>query len=171
MQCWRRAVIAQLLTFCAYYNIRKYFINNMHITVRVMISSKWLRSVAICSSCFCINMSVRATKQRRRKRRRIKNTTVFHTSPVDVVEMDNIVDFSGLSSDYEKLYESGKYTDVSIHVGREPNSKIFLAHTLVLCTRSTFLENSLTKDTGEGSQKAAVTFEDMAPDIFEVLLR
>jgi len=85
--------------------------------------------------------------------------------------MDNIVDFSGLSSDYEKLYESGKYTDVSIHVGREPNSKIFLAHTLVLCTRSAFLENSLTKDTSEGSQTAAVTFEDMAPDVFEVLLR
>ena len=49
--------------------------------------------------------------------------------------MSKVVDLSsGLSSDYEKLYESGKYTDVSIHVGKEPNSKIFLAHTLVLCT-------------------------------------
>jgi len=85
--------------------------------------------------------------------------------------MNTIADLSStLSSDYEKLYESGKYTDVSIHVGREPNSKIFLAHTLVLCARSTFLENSLTKDT-ETCETAAVTFEDMAPDVFEVLLR
>jgi len=88
--------------------------------------------------------------------------------------MDNFVDLSsGLSSDYEKLYESGKYTDVSIHVGREPNSKIFLAHTLVLCTRSTCLENRLTgnMETSEEIQRAAITLEDMAPDVFEILLR
>jgi len=88
--------------------------------------------------------------------------------------MDNFVDLSsGLSSDYEKLYKNGKYTDISIHVGREPNTKIFLAHTLVLCARSTFLENSLAGNTeaSEEIQKAALTFEDMTPDVFEILLR
>ena len=88
--------------------------------------------------------------------------------------MDYVVDLrSGLSSDYEKLYESGKYTDVSIRVGKEPNSKIFFAHTLVLCTRSTLLENSLTgnMETPEAVQKAAITFEDVTPDVFELLLR
>ena len=80
---------------------------------------------------------------------------------------------SGLSVDYEKLYESNKYTDISIHVGREPNSKIFLAHTLVLCTRSKFLESSLTgnTETAEEVQKTAIMFEDMSPDVFEILLR
>jgi len=85
--------------------------------------------------------------------------------------MNNVVDLSsGLSPDFEKLYESGKYTDVSIHVGKEPNSKLFFAHASVLCARSTFLEKSLT-ETSETIQKAAITFEDVAPDVFEVLLR
>ena len=88
--------------------------------------------------------------------------------------MNNTVDLSSiLAADYEKLYESGKYTDVSIHTGKEPKSKIFFAHTLVLCTRSKFLENSLTGNTetfGE-VQKAAITLEDVAPDVFEILLR
>ena len=90
--------------------------------------------------------------------------------------MSNVVELlSGVSSDYEKLYESGKYTDISIHVGREPSSKIFLAHSLVLCTRSAYFEDKLTGntealDTNE-IQQAAMVFEDMAPDTFEILLR
>src|SRR5947207_2354054 len=60
-------------------------------------------------------------------------------------EMNNFVDLSSnLSADYEKLYESHKYADVSIQIGREQSSKIFFAHALVLCTRSKFLENRLT---------------------------
>ena len=81
----------------------------------------------------------------------------------------NIIDLSsGLLSDYRKLYRSGKYADISIHVGKGPNNKTFLAHTLILCTRNLFFENSLT-DTS--SQKTAMTLEDMAPDVFEILLR
>ena len=89
-------------------------------------------------------------------------------------EMNIIVDLSsGLLSDYERLYESGKYTDVSIYVGKEPNNKIFLAHTLVLCTRNPFFENSLTGNTKTSKelQKTAMTFEDVSPDVFEILLR
>ena len=82
--------------------------------------------------------------------------------------MNNFVNLvSVLSADYEKLYESGRYTDVSIHVGKEPNSKVFLAHTLVLYTRSPYFENNLT----ETVQKTAMTFEDVTPDVFEILLR
>src|SRR5438132_5755036 len=84
------------------------------------------------------------------------------------IKMNTVVDLSsGLSSDNEKLYENGKYADVSIHVGKEPNSKIFLAHALVLCTRSTFLENSLTgnRETSEGIHKDAMTLEDVSPDV------
>ena len=88
--------------------------------------------------------------------------------------MSNFADLSSvLSVDYEKLYESGRYTDISIHVGKESNSKIFLAHTLVLCTRSTFIEKNVTgnTDTTEAIQNAIIAFEDMAPDVFEILLR
>ena len=88
--------------------------------------------------------------------------------------MNNVVDLSSsLSSDYGKLYESGKYTDISINVGREPNNRIFFAHTLVLCTRSTYLENGLTGNAESPNeiQQTAMTFEDVTPDVFEILLR
>ena len=87
--------------------------------------------------------------------------------------MDDLDLSSGLSSDYEKLYANGKYTDISIHIGREPNTKLFLAHTLVLCTRSKFLENSITENTETSAEirNAAITFEDVTPDVFEILLR
>ena len=88
-------------------------------------------------------------------------------------EMNNFDLSSGLSSDYAKLYKSGKYTDVSIQVGQEPNNKLFLAHRLVLCTRNTFLENKLTgnTETSEEFQITAITIEDVKPDVFEMLLR
>ena len=88
--------------------------------------------------------------------------------------MSSIIELlSDVSTDYEKLYESGKYTDISIHVGREPNSKIFLAHSLVLCTRSTYFEDKLTGNTNVSNeiQQNAMAFEDITPDIFEILLR
>ena len=87
--------------------------------------------------------------------------------------MNGFIDLSSnLLADFEKLYESGRYADISIYVGKEPNNKIFLAHTMVLCTRSTFFENSITGNTetpGE-IQKTAITFEDVKPDVFEILL-
>ena len=88
--------------------------------------------------------------------------------------MNVVVDLSsGLLSAYEKLYESGKYADVSIHVGKEPNSKIFFAHTLILCTQCSFFEKSLTgnSETSKEIQKAAMTLEGVSPDVFEILLR
>ena len=88
--------------------------------------------------------------------------------------MSNIVELlSDVSSDYGKLYESGKRTDISIHVGREPKNKIFLAHSLVLCTRSAYFEDMLTEDTEASNEirRPAIVFEDMTPDIFEILLR
>jgi len=83
----------------------------------------------------------------------------------------NTIDLSSdLSSDYEKLYESNKYTDVSINVGKEPNNKIFLAHSMVLCTRSTYFEKMITENTEE-FQRTIMAFEDVPSEIFELLLR
>src|SRR6185312_10462411 len=80
---------------------------------------------------------------------------------------------SGLSSDFEKLYKSGRYTDISINVGREPNNKIFLAHTVVLCTRCEYFETKLTGNTESSNdiQRTHMVFEDVLPDSFEILLR
>ena len=80
---------------------------------------------------------------------------------------------AGADSSVEVLYESGKHADISIHVGREPNNKIFLAHSLVLCTRSAYFEDKLTGNTEASNeiQRTAMVFEDITPNIFEILLR
>ena len=88
--------------------------------------------------------------------------------------MDIIIDLSShLLSSYKNLYKSGKYADVSIHVGKEPNSKTFFAHTLILCTHCSFFEKSLTgnSETSKEIQKTTITLEDVSPDVFEILLR
>ena len=89
-------------------------------------------------------------------------------------EMSNLIDIvdlsSDLSSDYEKLYESNKYTDVSINVGREPSNKIFFAHAVVLCTRSTYFEKMMIENT-EKFHRTVMTFEDVTSEVFEILLR
>ena len=88
--------------------------------------------------------------------------------------MSNILELiSGVSSDYEKLYESGRYTDISINVGQAPSNKIFLAHSLVLCTRSAYFEDKLTGNTEASSeiQQTAMVFKDITPNIFEIFLR
>jgi len=87
------------------------------------------------------------------------------TNLIDIVDLS-----SDLSSDYEKLYESNKYTDVSINVGREPNNKIFLAHAVILCTRSTYFEKMMVENTEE-FHRTVMTFEDVTSEIFEILLR
>ena len=87
------------------------------------------------------------------------------TTLIDTIDLS-----SDLSSDYEKLYESSKYTDVSINVGREPNNKIFLAHSVVLCTRSTYFEKMVAENTEE-FQQTVMVFEDLTSENFELLLR
>ena len=87
---------------------------------------------------------------------------------VDVVDLS-----SGLSFDFGKLYESGKYTDISINVGREPNNKIFLAHAVVLCARSVYFESKLTGNTESSNDilQAVMALEDVASDYFDICLR
>jgi len=81
--------------------------------------------------------------------------------------MKNAVDLSSaVSLDYEILYESGKYTDISINVGKEPHSKILFAHSIILCSRCKYLENEI-----RAGSDTLLIFEDIMPDVFEILLR
>ena len=82
--------------------------------------------------------------------------------------MSELFDLSlSVLSDYEKVYESGQYTDIAINVGKEPNNKIFTAHELVLRIRSAYFENQLNGN----EQQAIMNLEDITPNIFEILLR
>jgi len=86
--------------------------------------------------------------------------------------MSSVIELlADVSLDYEKLYESGKYTDTSIHVGQEPNNKIFFAHSLVLCTGSAYFEDKLTGNTEVSNeiQQTAMVFEDITPDMVQVI--
>ena len=87
------------------------------------------------------------------------------SNSIDIVDLS-----SDLSSDYEKLYENNKYTDVSISVGKEPGNKIFFAHAVVLCTRSTYFEKMIVENTEE-FQRTVMTFEDVTSEVFEIILR
>jgi len=117
---------------------------------------------------------------------RVKHCTSLHINLIALtgelpqltckLKMSSVIELlSDVSLDYEKLYESGKYTDISINVGQEPNNKIFFAHSLVLCTRSAYFEDKLTGNTEAPNtdeiQQTAMVFEDITPDIFEILLR
>ena len=86
---------------------------------------------------------------------------------VDVVDLS-----SGLLSDLGKLYGSGKHTDISISVGREPENKIFLAHAVVLCARSAYFESKLTENAESTNDiQQVMAFEDVTPACFEICLR
>lgn len=50
-----------------------------------------------------------------------------------------------LSKDYQNLFESGEFADVTIQVGEKPNTKVFRAHSLVLRTRSTYFRAEISK--------------------------
>ena len=93
---------------------------------------------------------------------------------MEMNDIINVADLStGLSSDFEKLYNSGKCTDISINIGREPNNKIFLAHTVVLCARCEYFETKLTgnAEASNDIQQVPMVFEDVIPESFEILLR
>ena len=97
-----------------------------------------------------------------------------HNPYFDMSDIVDVIDLSsGLSSDFGKLYESGKYADISINVGREPNNKIFLVHAVVLCARSVYFESKLTGNTESFNdiQEAAMVVEDVTPEYFEICLR
>src|SRR4051794_19291907 len=75
-------------------------------------------------------------------------TDTSTSSVFSLSKKDSVIDCSpSLLSDYWNLYESGNYTDLSIHVGRESKSKIFLVHSLVFCARSKYFANRLTGNT------------------------
>ena len=80
---------------------------------------------------------------------------------------------SHLSSDFEIFYNENKYTDISINVGREPDRKIYFAHAIVLCARSVYFKSKFTGNTESSNdiQQAAMAFEDVTPEFFEICLR
>ncbi|KAF0535472.1 btb/poz domain-containing protein 19-like [Gigaspora margarita] len=54
-----------------------------------------------------------------------------------------------ISEDYKKLYETKERYDTIITVGKEPNIERIYAHSLILCTRSSYFHRALSDEWAE----------------------
>ncbi|CAG8597370.1 1913_t:CDS:2 [Acaulospora morrowiae] len=83
------------------------------------------------------------------------------------------LDFSkNVVKDYAKLLSTGDYSDVIIQIGEYPDYKEYQAHSLILRTRSSYFETSLSttwsKNVGENMIISKPNFK---PKIFEIILK
>ncbi|RHZ66623.1 hypothetical protein Glove_306g57 [Diversispora epigaea] len=81
-----------------------------------------------------------------------------------------------LSKDYQKLFESREFADITIQVGEEPNeTQVFKAHSTVLRIRSSYFRTEILKsDTNNLSIDGIniiLNHSNISPEIFETLLR
>jgi hypothetical protein len=77
-----------------------------------------------------------------------------------------------LSSDYEKLFETGIGYDVIIYAGEEPNIEEFHAHSNILCIRSQYFRSAFSN---EWVQKKDGKFifkkPNITPYLFNIIFR
>ncbi|CAG8592158.1 9265_t:CDS:2 [Paraglomus occultum] len=82
-----------------------------------------------------------------------------------------------LSNEFKCLYEEPFNTDVTIQVGEEGHSKIFHAHWLILCVRSSYFKRELSYDKDDSQENSPRdcsiphVIEPIKPETFEKLLR
>ncbi|CAG8480734.1 14277_t:CDS:2, partial [Acaulospora colombiana] len=73
---------------------------------------------------------------------------------------------------YAKLLLTGDYADVIIRVGKDPNYKEYQAHSLILRTRSSYFEASLSVVWSKSVGKdMVVSMPNFRPNIFEIILK
>jgi len=81
-----------------------------------------------------------------------------------------------LSNEFKCLYEEPFNTDVTVQVGEEGHSKIFQAHWLILCARSSYFKRELSydkddnQDNSPGNCSIPHVIERIKPETFEKLL-
>ncbi|GBC09947.1 hypothetical protein RclHR1_09220003 [Rhizophagus clarus] len=80
--------------------------------------------------------------------------------------------FSKLSQNYIEILEDDEHYDVTIEVGEDPNVKIFRAHMIILCHRSSFLRQTLTlnKKNNNGVLNN-IKLSNVSPEAFQIILR
>ena len=80
--------------------------------------------------------------------------------------------FSKLSQNYIELLNDDEYYDVTIEVGKDPDVRVFRAHTIVLHYRSPYLRRVLT--TNKKHNDGALThikLSNILPETFHIILR
>jgi hypothetical protein len=81
--------------------------------------------------------------------------------------------FSKLSQNYIDILEDDEYYDITIEVGKDPNVKVFRAHTIILCYRSPFLRQTLTlyKKNNNNDNLIHIKLPNISPETFQVILK
>ncbi|EXX56712.1 uncharacterized protein OCT59_029096 [Rhizophagus irregularis] len=79
--------------------------------------------------------------------------------------------FERLSQNYIEILSDDEYYDVTIEVGNDPNVKIFRAHRIILCYRSSFLRRTLVsnKKNNDGTV-AHIKLPNISSEIFQIIL-
>ncbi|CAB4393507.1 unnamed protein product [Rhizophagus irregularis] len=78
----------------------------------------------------------------------------------------------GLSSDYEKLFETELGYDVIIYAGEGPNAKEIHAHSNILCIRSHYFRSAFSNEWAEKKDgKFILRKPNISPHLFNVILK
>jgi len=77
-----------------------------------------------------------------------------------------------LSKEYAKFLETGELSDTEILVGKEPNTKIFRLHSLILKIRSPYFRTALSGDWIK-IENNIIKFqiEDITAEIFDIIVK
>jgi hypothetical protein len=80
--------------------------------------------------------------------------------------------FNRLSRDYIEILNDEEYYDVTIEVGEDPNVKIFHAHMIILCYRSSYLQRTLSSNKKNNDGVLAhIKLSNVSPEAFQIILR
>ncbi|CAB4438880.1 unnamed protein product [Rhizophagus irregularis] len=77
--------------------------------------------------------------------------------------------FPSLSQNYIEILTNDEYYDITIEVGKDPNMKIFRAHMVILCHRSTFLRRALASNK-KNVDNGLFKLPNISPEIFWIIL-
>jgi len=77
-----------------------------------------------------------------------------------------------LSQNYIELLEDDNYYDVTIEVGKDPNVKIFRAHTNILYCRSPYLRRDLSSNKRKNDNVLThLKLPNISPEVFQIILK
>ena len=96
---------------------------------------------------------------------------VVYTKPLYKCEelSTNINISTDLTNEYLKFLETGEFSDTEILVGKEPNTKIFRLHSLILKMRSPYFRTTLLNDWTNDIIKFQK--QNISIEVFDIIIR
>jgi hypothetical protein len=80
--------------------------------------------------------------------------------------------FPRLSQNYIEILNDEEHYDITIEVGKDPNVRIFRAHMIILCYRSSFLRRTLaSNERNNDGVLAHIKLSNISPETFQIILK